>query len=107
LAVLLNDLIKYDKKPKNEAEKKNRDWNFTLDNLIYFKIDICAVCNNKLHNQGKFPNGYPDKWKLCCSHRDALYSYLEIGDKNNAKRDLITKKEVQKFEELFSLEWVL
>lgn len=106
LAVLLNDLIKYNKRPKNEAEKKKRDWNFTLDGLINFKIDICAVCNNKLHNQGKFPKGYPDEWKLCCGHRDALYLYLEINS-NSTKRDLITKKEAQKFEELFSLEWVL
>lgn len=105
LAVLLNDLIKYNRKPKNETEKKKRDWNFTLDILINFKIDYCAVCNSKLHNQGKFPRGYPDKWKLCCGHRDALYSYLEIGSESN-RRHTITKEEAQKFEELFSLEWV-
>lgn len=106
LVVLLNDLIKYNRKPKNEAEKKKRDWNSTLDNLINFKIDYCAICNSKLHNQGKFPKGYPDKWKLCCGHRDALYLYLEVGGKN-AKKDRITKEEAQKFEELFNLEWVL
>lgn len=100
VAKILNKKIKYDRNPKKPIQEKNRDWIYALDYLINFKIDVCAICDAKLHAQGKFPRGYPDKWKLCCNHREALQAGFSL--KKIEARDF--EKHKEKFEELFTLQ---
>lgn len=105
VANILNNIIKYDRSPKSVKERNYREWHHALDNLIHFKVDYCSICGNKLHAQGKFPKGYPEAWKLCCAHRDALiagYDNINRGDSMHIG-DFEAHKE--KFEELFSLTW--
>lgn len=104
VANILNKLIKYDREPKNETEEKKRDWNYALDHLLNFTIDICSICDAKLHSQGRFPKGYPDKWKLCCRHRDTLINGMEL-ENSSAMYGEDFEKYKEKYEELFSLKW--
>jgi len=101
MASILNDMITYDT-PQKQSALYSRDWFKILDKLIHFKVDNCSICGNKLHHQGKYPTDYPDKWKLCCRHLDALQVGLGIGH-NTKPYNQEYKKYEKKFEEYFSL----
>lgn len=108
LAKILNDTIEYNTQVSKE-DVKERDWFVILDYLINLKIDVCAVCKSKLHYQSHFPKDYPDKWKLCCNHRDRLIAYIEKEYNADTKithsslERSVGKQEIDIFEELFTL----
>jgi len=103
LAEILNTLVEYNREPKSETVRKRRDWFYTLDDLIHFKVDYCIICKNKLHSQGKFPKGYPDIWKLCCNHRDALYAGYGVDGHKSEVHQRNFEKDRKKYEKFFSL----
>ena len=47
-------------------------------------IDICAVCENELHEP--FPDDFPDKFKFCCTCHQIL-SFLLGMDTEFFKRE--------------------
>ncbi len=101
MAVLLNDMITYNT-PQKPSTLYDRDWFKILDKLIHFTVDNCSICGNKLHHQGKYPQDFPDKWKLCCRHLDALQVGFGIGHHTEPYNQEY-KKHQKKFEEYFSL----
>ena len=102
--VLCENLI-YNRIPKNDQEIDNRNWAKNLQPLVEFKEDKCSICSNRLHSQGKYPEGFPDIWKLCCKHLEVLRVGLQ--DLSMTRDPLINQKEwernKQKYESFFTI----
>lgn len=62
----------------------------------------CAICFRKLDNPGKFPDDFPDEWKMCCNchgyakfitsyNLEDIIGYFRDGDSGMDKNTFIRR----------------